>query len=228
VVVVGLIGMLLSLSGCRAKAPLYEDTRHLENPPPTPPNCPDLPELTNVTLKDGSVADVRIIQFNDSAKLYVPASWFKGVDKEFRPGGFIPKIYLSNFAPDIHSFECPGIIHKFIPERPNSDRVRPMISVEIRRDLAAAKNVSLGSEITNIGITTDQERQSSELSIVSNGGSHDALVYLPDGLLAFLRTKTGYRRKNVKSASLVEYVEWLKTPPAKRDNARIFMLKVDS
>ena len=102
-----------------------------------------------------------------------------------------------------------------------------MIGVEIRGDLTAARGISLDSEITNIGITTDQKEQSAELSILANGGSHDALIYLPNSLLAFLRTKTGYDRKIVKSDSVIEYVNWLKTPPAKRDNDRVFTLKVD-
>jgi len=58
----------LALAGCN-RAPQ-------ENPPPIPPDCPDLPELKNITLKDGSIRNVRIVQFR-ATKLYVPANLMK-------------------------------------------------------------------------------------------------------------------------------------------------------
>lgn len=238
----GLFASIMALMGCDQK-PVYEDTRHLENPPPKPPNCLELPELKNITLKDGSIADVRIVQFNERAKLYVPASWFSDFVNLYRGrkgkgefkinGGFIDKGFLQKFAPDIHSVECPGVVHHFVPEKPGGTRIRPTVGVEIREDLDWAKNISLDSEITNLRITTgptaDQKGYSRELYMMSTGYSkYKAIVYLPDNLIAFLRTKMDSDGRTVTSRSLVKYVEWLKTPPAKRDNDRIFTLKVDS
>lgn len=120
-----LAGLLALLSGCDSK-PAYEDTRHLESPPPKPPNCPDLPELKNVTLKDGSIADVRIIR-DGGETFYIPFSWFeweakrrgssKNIAVKVKNGEYVHKSYWDSFIGfgsgyDIEQVECPGVVHE--------------------------------------------------------------------------------------------------------------------
>ncbi|MEO9168310.1 MAG: hypothetical protein ABI230_07905 [Aestuariivirga sp.] len=118
------------------------------NPPPRPPNCPDFPELANLKLKDGSMADVRIIQDGDE-KFYIPFNWYTARLKWHQVNGS-QKIedYLALFKgdwnPDISADECPGVLHvgKFnysTPETPTyniTDKYRtvPNFSPESKFD----------------------------------------------------------------------------------------------
>jgi hypothetical protein len=107
-----LIGML-AIAGC--DPPPSPDISGLEHPPLKPPNCPALPELTNLTLKDGSIADVRIIQFKDT-KIYVPAEL---LENDFIPEdyknvnmhGIMQQSQIGPVQPYLSSVECPGVVH---------------------------------------------------------------------------------------------------------------------
>ncbi len=213
-----LAGLLGSLIGCKDKVPVYEDTSALENPPPKPPNCPDLPELKNVTLKDGAIADVRIVQILNT-KLYFPAEMLDRyfVDKEVRIGGFLSRFNLLDFSPDIHSVECPGVVHIFLTE--------PQIFVAdfgYRRHKSRRKNISSDSDIMRIDFA--------ELHSRKFGGGFDAfMIPMPEISIELTIgwSDNTHRIRKIKSKSVTEFVAWLATPPAKRDNERVFTLKVD-
>jgi len=98
-----------------------------------PPNCPDLAELKNVTLKDGTVEDVRIVQFRDT-KLYFPAKLMKRqfVDRRRdHQTGFIAKAALGRYTPDIYSNECAGVVHHIADEKRHVEGIYPMIQIEM-------------------------------------------------------------------------------------------------
>ncbi len=216
-----LAGLLGSLIGCNDKVPVYEDTSALENPPPKPPNCPDLPELKNITLKDGTIADVRIVQVLNT-KFYFPAELMDRyfLDKKSRWGGFLLKSDLLDFNPDIHAVECPGLVHRFLPEK------QVFVSNFGYRDHSSRrKNISSDSDIMGMNFGEVDSRKF--------GGSYNSwMTPMPEigvefGIRKFRDFKSGEFISKVKSKSVTEFVEWLATPPAKRDNERVFTLKVD-
>ena len=103
---------------------IEDEAAKLRNPPPKPPNCNDLPELADITLRDGSIAPVRIFRFHQT-KLYIPDNWLdleerlRNYKGEAEPPG---PYRVGHFDPDLELIECPGVVHKitgggYIPAR---------------------------------------------------------------------------------------------------------------
>jgi hypothetical protein len=224
VAVMGLFATLGILLGCDSK-PAYEDTRHLENPPPKPPNCPDLPELKNITLKDGTIADVRIVQFRDT-KLYFPTKWLdhfsdRGKNQNSR---FSNRQYLQNFSPDIHFSECPGVVHNFVYE---SQFERPLgyPTIDFRTPMIEFGGQVLSDDFRGIGYTLnpDKNNQSAQFKI----NIYESIKLDKDIVILMIRRGL---RKNIltyESQSVLDLTKWLMTPPAQRDNDQKFVLKID-
>ena len=224
-----LVVLAVALGGCESK-PVWEDTRYLERPPPQPPHCPDLPELNNITLKDGTIADVRIVQFRNT-KMYFPADLVESafIDETGVVGGKIIRFrhYLRKYDPDIYSKECPGVVHLLVDDDA-VDANWPVIEVNpspVRVDKLPAKNVSLegfpGVYFTS-WIDPSPPRQRA-----LNGVWTDRFVWRSK-----LRVMVAARKQDVgrwqNSKSLNEFIIWLSTPPTKRNNDTIFTLKVDA
>ncbi len=216
----GLMASLLALLGCD-RTPVYEDTRHLENPPPKPPNCPELPELKNVTLKDGSIADVRIVQFRET-KLYVPTVLMQDhfVDKlRRRDGKFIYEHDLQKHIPDIHSDECPGLVH--IPNQ--ISRTGQGVGVRLYAPFGRIDNLDTG---IGFGLTNpNQILKDNSQNFMSY--SRVYLRYSDDvGLNFAIPGNDVMNTENwiIYRESALAFARWLATPPRKRDNDRIFIL----
>jgi hypothetical protein len=221
-IAMGLLSILLTACG---KAPPRESTTALENPPHEPPNCPDLPELKNITLKDGAIADVRIVQFR-LRKLYVPTEMMENdlVDKMDRFDDFVPKHKLKRFIPDMHSNECAGIVHKF-------DKSNSIGSVLFLRkkdsERRLFKNMSEQSSIEMLGIYWTA-KPAQDVWIKSNGGTAGVRIYIFDDIEGIYdipdRHKKDSPEWNNYRSSIIDFVRWLATPPRERDNDRIFTL----
>ena len=220
-----LAGLLASLSGCE-KAPVREDTRHLENPPPKPPNCPDLPELKNITLNDGAVADVRIVQFRDT-KLYFPTQWLretKFVDKgEGNDSGFIKKGYLGQFTPDIHSEECPGVVHQIADETAHLKGVYPVIPLQVSGRGTDPQFESTDFRALDFGLNSEITAPHMKFII----GLTQKIKFNKDIVIRLHRAGSLERGVDYESQSILDLTEWLMTPPGNRDNDRKFALKID-
>ncbi len=220
-----LVGFLGSLIGCQ-KAPV-DDTSALENPPPKPPNCPDLPELKNVTLKDGSIADVRIVQFRDT-KLYLPTKWMgrNFIDKAPRnDAGFIEKEYLGGVNPDIHSLECPGTMHRLAGEEAHAKGMYPGIGLEMTD---ARRKILIDSpDFATIGFASNAEIKNSHALWLSQHGK--MIEFNQDVVIRLRRTGLAGIDQGMRyeSQSILDFTTWLATPPARRDNERQFVLKLD-
>jgi hypothetical protein len=215
VMAMGIFGALASLTACK-KAPV-DDTSALENPPPKPPNCPNLSELKNVTLKDGTIADVRIVQVFRT-KLYFPSEMMDRyfVDKKVRSGDLLSKNDLLDFSPDIHFTECPGIIHKF-----NSNKQVFILSFPRGGRKGAMGNISMESELDGIWVGEINSRK-------YGGGYNSWIMATPEIRIEVnIRKNDEWKINQVKIKSITEFVEWLATVPAKRDNDQVFTLKVD-
>jgi hypothetical protein len=226
IVAVSILGMLGSLMGCDSK-PVYEDTSALENPPPKPPHCPDLPELANVTLKDGSIADVRIVEIADT-KLYVPTAWMKShfVDGEFRnSGGFIYKSILEWFAPDIHSVECPGVVHKFNQDKTGfSFWLADFVRNEYQQNISPKSSLSMISIFKRHPQDIDRLESRGEggvtAYVIANTGITISYV-IPTNAQVGSKTWGSYRD------STRRLIQWLSLAPMQRDNEMMFTLGGD-
>ena len=246
VAAVGLIGLLASLAWYANKKPNYVDTRHLERPPPQPPHCPDLPELKNITLKNGAVADVRIVQFRNT-KMYFPVDLVESafIDGERDARGFIDShpvgkqyegmagggAYLRKFDPDIYSVECPGIVHHLVE---NGASLWPILLINdgpLRVDRPRAKNIKYSEDIGAIFFTSHMEPNSQNRAALGRfyamrGFFNDNFVWRSE-LEVMVAGDKQYISRWQHSKSINEFIIWLNTPPAKRDNDTIFTLKVD-
>ena len=220
----------LALAGCN-RAPQ-------ENPPPIPPDCPDLPELKNITLKDGSIRNVRIVQFR-ATKLYVPANLMKSsffdentIDHKLLKNNrfYIPKGLL-RFIPDIHENECPGVIH------------------HIRSDEYAVTNGFALLGLNGDGFGNNISHKSSivtlHFELTKNGEFRDNYGYpyfdyetadvgiFKDVYSSYNTSDRKKYRSIIDSPEWIIYREsvrkfayWLATPPRDRDNGRVFVLGV--
>jgi hypothetical protein len=118
-----LTGLLATLTGCNNGRPPQDGSQYPANPPPKPPNCPVLPELKNIMLKDGTIADVRIIRDGDET-FYIPFSWLAWEAKKTNKIHvevsddkyvFMPYWEANNYGRggyDIMPVECPGVVHE--------------------------------------------------------------------------------------------------------------------
>lgn len=77
-------------------------------------------EISDLTMPDGRTANVRILKVGDTL-LYVPLEWLRAssqlvrgeqlVSDRERKSGEASKSARTAFRPEIHEFECPGIVH---------------------------------------------------------------------------------------------------------------------
>jgi hypothetical protein len=234
-IMAGLLGTLgLILGSCGDKR--SPDQAAQTNPPPKPPNCPETPELQNVTLTDGTVADVRIIT-NGEITFYVPRDWFREIHDR-------PSIKMEPFRQHLDPYldyeECPGIVHRWVSKAadgkygfslgtPTIDRIRNR----------AAPNFSLASLLDEVsfghplpmslnahGLNVDQILNLEDTNPLSVPLAR--VVIVPDQLVARYRWSRDYPIDSeawVSTRSAVlGLADWLMTPPNKRDNARVFTL----
>jgi hypothetical protein len=238
----GLLGAFLSLLGCSGKSsydPWAGDRKTL-NPPPAPPNCPQLPELANLKLQDGRIVDVRIIQV-ETIKLYVPHTWLPDLDFNYkylraRPS---PGSILGVYDPDLHDVECPGIVHKFVSRRKFFDLGFSFVVRGPNGKSSILPNFSLDTKIDNLSIR--RLRGFDDPKYATPHMNEDAIVDWPtrDSTSAYINlAPRGFvgiypwpKRKPVGSAEwikartdVVALFDWLRTPPNRRHNDRIFKL----
>jgi hypothetical protein len=161
VMAMGIFAALASLTAC--KKVFVDDTSALQNPPPKPPNCPNLPELQNVTLKNGTIADVRIIRDGDDT-FYIPFSWFEWeANQKSHPAKYwkelkdSPTLQIAADRKDIRSstitgydierIECPGVVH----EREFQSYKTPFVKIRIYDgERSIPPNFSVDSEIEQV------------------------------------------------------------------------------
>jgi hypothetical protein len=221
-VITGLLGML---TGCQDKVD-YEDTRALENPPPKPPNCPELPELKDITLKDGTIADVRIFKFMDRM-FYIPTDSFGGKfvdDDRSLNGGFIRKQNLGVWIPDEHALECPGVVHVAVSVKAIGYNLRIGFRDDWNRNAFPNSKVDQVRFFPNIYKAKTQVRNGPKLDT----NSADVEIYP-----RVFATYDWPKDRTINDPewawyrdSARELFDWLTTPPRLRDNNRKFAIGV--
>ena len=245
---------VLALIGC-SKERDEQSAQHVRNTPPTPPNCPELPELGNITLKDGSLAHVRIIRDGD-ATFYVPFDWFEwearvsGKPEEYWKGlqsGVVGKY-------DIEPNECPGVVH----ER-EFGYATPLISIDgAETGRGIPPGFSADSEINTVtfgriypdrpGFKKKIDENRIDEDIEPFGVGYEAFIRVDQNHYARYRIHSvgnaarwagpeweRFRSSilnseswKLKRNSVQALYDWLKTPPRDRDNRRAFRLGVSS
>jgi hypothetical protein len=218
------LASLVPLIACGPNAPRSKEISTFLNPPPQPPNCPETSELANIRLDDGRLADVRIIQF-DETTLYVPAQWLGSdfVDAKRRSGQRIYEVDLPSIAPDLYRTECPGVIHEMVEQKEGANSKRlPFFTIWTEQ----AENLK-SDEVHMLHFALYDQSPGPKMRVALAGGFYRGTIHpLPD-VLVLLSTTKDYERRPVHSRSIDELAEWLATPPARRDNDRTFELEVD-
>ncbi len=230
--------VLAALQGCD-RTSQGEENRHLENPPPIPPHCPDLPELENVTLMDGTVADVRIVQFR-STKLYVPAdlirrSFYDAEDKVhklFEGSRFYIPHGLMNFIPDMQKKECPGVIHHIRTDGNSVSKGFVLLGYGLNM---FGRNISPKSSIINLQFHLIDNHEFRDNYSYPYLGYETANVKIFDDVISHYNTS--YKKKHrsmigspewiMYRESVEDFSNWLTMPPRRRDNKRVFILGVE-
>jgi hypothetical protein len=190
-----------------------------ESSPPKPPNCPDLPELKNLILADGSIADVRIVQFG-STNLYIPTSW---VQPYFFSKDPVTGSVLSGgitFVPELHQVECPGVVHAL-----TLDQSGPVMTLWLSKK-GPLPTISAG-DVSMVHITADLPNPGERLRVVYGRLHHLPQLKPVPGIVVYLGIDAEIRTTNVQSPAIDDLVRWLASPPNRRDNSREFVLKVE-
>lgn len=220
---------------------VWQGDRRTANPPPKPPQCPELPELANVTKPDGTIIDVRIIQIDD-VKFYVPANWNRWPDTlENLPA--TSDTALGRYDPDINAVECPGVVHRFVSKRAHlsigwdfvvrranaEPWIKPNFTLETKID-----SVSIGRPraVTDPSLKNERTFKDGIIDWPSDSSPAATIVVVPDHLTA---TYPWSKDKPVGSPEweaarddVIDLVNWLRTPPIRRENDRVFKLGVRS
>ena len=218
IVAVSLFGLLASLSGCEGepKASVAK-----ENPPPKPPNCPELPELKNIRLVDGSIADVRIVQFVNT-KLYFPTDWLEDSFTDLDPKtGWQKKSAIGFAIPDINRVECPGVIHKVDVQQPI-----PLMTLRKNKQFQSKKSKSFPVIVDMFHISPNPPKKERNFS-TTHGGYYSSKIYPMPDLMVFISWGVLGGNFDIDSPSIEEMIKWLSTPPNQRDNDKKFMISVN-
>jgi hypothetical protein len=190
-----------------------------ERSPPKPPNCPDLPERKNLILADGSIADVRIVQFG-STNLYMPTSWVRPYFYSKDPATGIVISSSLAFVPELHEVECPGVVHAL-----SLDQSGPVMTLWSGTK-GSLPTISAG-EVSMVHITADLPNPDERLRVVYGRLHHLPKLNPVPGVVVYLGIDAEIRTKNVQSPAIEDLVRWLASPPNRRDNSRAFVLKVE-
>ncbi|WP_344707447.1 hypothetical protein [Sphingomonas swuensis] len=149
---------------------------------------------------------------------------------------------IGMYDPDLGKSECPGVVHRFVSKRAIFDL---WFNVVVRRSNAplwVGPNLASTSAIANIriarprGVTDPQASTGREFSeqIIDWPTPSSPSAYIvvkQDHLVAIYpwsrANPPGSMAWKTASASVRELVDWLRTPPNRRDNARVFELGGD-
>lgn len=225
------------LSGCNSA---NDSGSSDQNQPPKPPNCPKLPELENLRLKNGDIAKVFIIEA-DGVKFYVPISWYKDRNKTYLD----PLNSKDDSGNGVYNIsfdvsECPGIVHKFVSELNAFGLGWTFVVAPHNTDPFIMDNFSIKSKIDHLSFGRPSIHQmkiygkkyleKESISYYSLGPSRTGIVVVPMHFVANynLPKEIKYQSPEWYSyrSSVIDFVDWLRTPPKDRDNSRIFELGV--
>ena len=229
------LAALCSLPACH---PEPKQRTSVEKPPPKPPHCPQSAELKNITLADGSIADVRI--FHDGEQVfYVPFYWYRWQLAHYNlnePYQSPPGMY----DPDVSDSECPGVIHRgnFAYSKPMADFARGNIPPNFAPDSALDQvtffKAAPGSPYVTKGVPEDLQPLGIRYeAFIRVGNRHYARypIYVEGPGRWTGPEWDDFRAKVMASAdwgnkrdAVRELFTWLQTPPRARDNSRIFQL----
>lgn len=243
VLLLGIIATLMSLTGCGQSSSYdpWAGDRKTANPPPRPPICPQLAELANVTRDDGAIIDVRIIQIDD-VKLYVPKVWMgrfnDEADAKYRSRNPTTDGPFGLYDPDLSDNECPGVVHQWVSKRDMFDLAFNFVVRRSNAEPWIRPNFTLETKVDKLSISRPQglvNPKAATPSMFEEKIIDDLprlasayIVLVPKhlvGVYPWSKEKPVGSPEWVKARSdVIGLVQWVRTPPNKRDNDRIFNL----
>jgi hypothetical protein len=182
--------------------------------------------LSDIRDSSGALVDVRIFQLGRT-RLYVPTEWIaKGLFVDHVPGN-VSKLASGRFTPDIRTTDCPGVIYSPTEQGEETNSLLPKISV--RLDGREKPRQINSPTIKALFLSKNTRREDDpRMNAARSGGFYTTYFIASDDVFVFLADAQKYPLGGVESQSLAEFVEWLATPPAKRENGKIFNLEIDT
>jgi hypothetical protein len=195
-----------------------------------PAGCAETPELQNLILPDGSLADVKILQFGE-ARLYMPTRWIaQYLHNDSEP--------VDQFIPPFWEQPCPGVVHVNNPEGHDRDGRSSLGIIDLRgRDPARAWDKRLPAltatdQLSFIMLAPDIPNPGDRLKAFYWRCLTLPKVRVVSGLLVCLYIYNpppgpGLPQPEIKSPAVEDLIRWLALPPNRRDNNREFVLSVE-
>lgn len=182
--------------------------------------------LSDIRDSSGSLVDVRIFQLGRT-RLYVPTEWIaKGLFVDHLPGN-VSSFASGRFAPDLRTNDCPGVIYSPAEQGEDASVLLPKISVRLD---GREKPRQLNSPTIKAVFLSRNTRREDDprMNAARSGGFYTTYFVASDDVFVFLADTQKYPPGGVESQSLAEFVDWLATPPAKRENGKKFNLEIDT
>jgi hypothetical protein len=193
--------------------------------------CVETPELQNLILPDGSLADVKILQFGE-ARLYMPTRW---IEMRLDPRWGSPDMFI----PAFWEKPCPGVVHFYNPDFKTQDG-KPgagpfTLFADRNEDAFPAPSLRQSPDTDMVFILPNLSTPSVRLK--RHYISYDRLLKLNvvPGLIVYVFGNTplssplpyGNFPKGTRAPAIEDLIRWLARPPNRRDNKRSFILTVD-
>lgn len=189
--------------------------------PPGRPECQQLSELANITLSDGRIAPVNIIKVR-STLLYAPKEWGGLVDVSKSDAS--PELYKGHMSPNYRSDECPGVVHEFTALGSVvtfgfgfGDFLRGQV----------AKNIDPRSTIHGLSFHRRMRADFPDKTVVDWPTPYSILVAYNDDIVVLIRVGRTYPspKQIVETEKAVRsLLDWVATPPARRNNDQVFTM----
>lgn len=200
--------MLLQASCGRAPTQEVEEPGQREGLV-TSARCAPPSGLTDLRLRNGTLADVRIVSFNGET-LYLPTQWAEYMAARRLLGTRYGQIQsnIGRFAPDIMPGECPGIVHVA-----NLSHSNPVLYLDLR----PARAVNPPADAIHVS----RHRQDTKEGVFNGPSTPEAVIAIPGGKLVMAVPLA--RELDVRSpqwaalrAFALSLAGWLRTSPSRR------------
>ncbi len=176
-----------------------------------------------VTDARGVVHDVRIARFRET-RLFVPTDWIptalsESPDEE--------KAHLrGDYEPVILKNECPGTVH--VARSAEAIGFNDLPHLAIRLDGRLPPKGLKSETIQAIIVAENASMDNPRMRFMRGSGIYNTFFVSSPDIFLFISDTEKYPSGGIQSESLRELVAWLSTPPAERENDKVFELRIDT
>jgi hypothetical protein len=183
----------------------------------------DSAEEQSVTDAEGVIHDVRIVQFRKT-RLFVPADW---IPTALSASSDREETHLrGDYEPVILKDECPGIVH--VARSAETECFNDLPHLAIRMDGRLPPKGLKSDTIQAIFVSENVSIENPRMRFMRGSGIYNTFFVSPPDIFLFISDFEKYPSGGIQSESLRELVAWLETPPAERENDRVFDLRIDT